>query len=101
MPSPASGVVPEVADDGGVGEQEERLGDQGQERRDREAQDLAVGGAGHGGESSHCKGHQPQLARDPTLVPGHLWVTPVDLWESGRPNRIVDKETGIRETTGG
>ena len=34
----------EVADDGGVGEQEERLGDQGQERRDRQSQDLAVAG---------------------------------------------------------
>ena len=47
MPSPASGVVPEVADDGGVGEQEERLGDEGEERRDGQPQDLAVGRAVH------------------------------------------------------
>ena len=32
----------EMADDRGVGEQEERLGDQGQERRDGQPQDLAV-----------------------------------------------------------
>ncbi len=32
----------EVADDRGVGEQEDRLGDEGEEGRDREAQDLAV-----------------------------------------------------------
>ena len=35
----------EVADEGGVGEQEERLGDQGEERRDGQPEDLAVGSA--------------------------------------------------------
>jgi len=34
----------EVADDGAVGEEEERLGDQGEEGRDGEAEDLARGG---------------------------------------------------------
>ena len=35
----------EVTDDGRVGEQEHRLGDQGEERRDRQPQDLPVGAA--------------------------------------------------------
>lgn len=41
-PSPASLRGAEVADDRGVGEQEERLGDEGEERRQREPEDLAV-----------------------------------------------------------
>ncbi len=41
-PSPASWRGAEVADDGGVGEQEQRLGDQGQEGGNGEPEDLPV-----------------------------------------------------------
>ena len=47
--SPAERAGAEVADDRGVGEDVERLGHQRAERREREAQDLAVVGAGSGG----------------------------------------------------
>ena len=45
MPSAGELRGAEVADDGGVGEQEQRLGDQGEEGRDRQPQDLPVLGA--------------------------------------------------------
>ncbi len=45
---PGQRLGAEVADDGGVGEQEERLGDEGEEGRDRQAHDLAVVGVGEG-----------------------------------------------------
>ena len=46
----------EVADDRGVGEQEQRLGDQRQEGGERQAQDLAVERVRHGPQTSHVRG---------------------------------------------
>ena len=45
MPEAGEGRRAEVADHGGVGEQEQRLGDERAERGDGEAQDLAIDGA--------------------------------------------------------
>ena len=59
MPSPASGGGAEVADDGGVGEQEQRLGDQREEGRDRQPHDLAVvrRASGHPDRLAPSNGH--------------------------------------------
>ena len=58
--SPPSGPDAEVADDRGVGEQVERLGDERPERRDRQPHDVAVVLA--------AAGRQARIARTlPTL----------------------------------
>ena len=89
MPRPASGCGAEVADDGGVGEQEQRLGDQGEEGRDREPEDLAVRLRGSLDQPSHRKGHRTTPASYVTSHPG-LWMN------SGKPasRRYVDKPCG-------
>ena len=55
-PGQLGGAQP--ADDGGVGEQEQGLGDEGEEGRDREPEDLAVVGAADGGHPSPGKGQR-------------------------------------------
>jgi hypothetical protein len=55
----------EVPDDGGVREQEERLGDQGEEGRDGEPQDLAVGLPVLGRHRHSLGTHRPATCRAP------------------------------------
>ena len=54
----------EVTHDGGVGEQEERLGDEGEERRDREAQDLPVDGL-HAAQGRSASARASERTRSP------------------------------------
>ena len=75
----------EVADDGGVGQQEERLGDQGQERRDGQPEDLPVRVRPSPDQPSHGK---QQSAHAPYLTSyQHLWM---NSGKTGR-GRYIDK----------
>ena len=66
----------EVADHGGVGEQEQRLSDERPEGGDREAKDFAVhgpsaeGAQGHSSDSSSARGRGPVVAVVETNLPG-------------------------------
>ena len=59
-PEPGQLRGAEVADDGGVGEEEERLGHQGEEGRNRQPHDLAVVRASAGAGEGHPNRLDPQ-----------------------------------------
>ena len=65
MPSAGQLRRAEVADDGGVGEQEQRLGDQGEERRDGEPEDLR----GRAPAVALRRGHRPAYPAGRTSAP--------------------------------
>ncbi|GGO73882.1 hypothetical protein GCM10012276_20560 [Nocardioides deserti] len=76
-----------MADDGGVGEQEQRLGDEGEERGQRQAEDLAV--LGHVLGSAHPE----RVVR----VRGRPASDPY----ATSPARAVDNYLSSVDTTGG
>ena len=79
----------EVADDRGVGEQEQRLGHQRQEGGERQAQDLAVERVRHGPQTSHVRGTVCLMT--PTgLVASCLWKSPSFCGTPRRADPFVD-----------
>ena len=81
-----------MADDRGVGEQEQRLGDQGQEGRDGEAQDLAVVGRGGYAGAIRVAGRIPR--REPRRY-RNLCKTRALLWVTSAAGGFVDKRTRL------